>query len=196
MIAALLDLEEGAGAAFDGLDRGAPRSRVTVMMSATSIRGRSPAARRVKVSRRELLLIAQHLVDLGHGGEAGGIDLGGAAGDDDARLGMLAPRLADRLARLALASAVTAQVLIDHGVGEPGRGGMAAHDLGLEGVEPAAEGDDLDHGIGHGPGRRCAKGSSPAKLTATGPVMRTMIVGQPFDLEAAAVEQDLGRAGR
>ena len=71
------------------------------MMSATSIRGRSPAARRVKVSRRELLLIAQHLVDLGHGGEAGGIDLGGAAGDDDAGLGILAPGLADRLARLA-----------------------------------------------------------------------------------------------
>ena len=74
-----------------------------------------------------------------------------------------------------VASAVTAQVLITTASAEPGRGGMAAHDLGLEGVEPAAEGDELDHGMTWSWTRAAAapRGSSPVKLIATGPVMRT-----------------------
>ena len=49
----------------------------------------------------ELLLIADDVIDLGHGGEARGIDLRRAAGDDDLGVGPLAARLADRLPRLA-----------------------------------------------------------------------------------------------
>ena len=50
----------------------------------------------------ELVIVADHLVDLGHRGVALGPDLGAAAGDHDARLRVLAPGAADRLARLAL----------------------------------------------------------------------------------------------
>ena len=49
----------------------------------------------------ELLLIADDVIDLVHGGEPAGIDLRRAAGDDDLGVGALAPRAADRLARLA-----------------------------------------------------------------------------------------------
>ena len=50
----------------------------------------------------EFFFIAQHLVHFRHCGIQGpGLDLGGAAGDDDARPRPLAAQPADRLARLA-----------------------------------------------------------------------------------------------
>ncbi len=57
--------------------------------------------------------------------------------------GLLAPRLRIAWRAWRSASAVTAQVLTMTASLEPGGAGMAAHHLGLEGVEPAAEGDDL-----------------------------------------------------
>ncbi len=96
----------------------------------------------------DLLLIADDVVDLVHGGEAGGIDLRGAAGDDDLGVGPRAADLADRLARLAHGLTRHGASVDDHGVAEPRRVRMLAHDLGFIGVEPAAEGDDLD--IRHG----------------------------------------------
>ena len=49
----------------------------------------------------QFLGVADHGIDLGHGGEALGLDLCGAAGDDDARGRVVAAQLADRLRRLA-----------------------------------------------------------------------------------------------
>src|SRR3546814_15035375 len=46
--------------------------------------------------------VADHMVDRRHGGEGGGIDLGGAAGDDDAGVGTFAAQAADRLPGLLL----------------------------------------------------------------------------------------------
>ena len=92
----------------------------------------------------ELLLIADHVIDLVHGGEAGGIDLRGAAGDDDLCLGPLAAGLADRLPRLTHGFGRHRAGIDDHRVREPGGVGMRAHDFGLIGVEPATEGDDVD----------------------------------------------------
>ena len=63
------------------------------------------------VVRLQLLLVAEHEVDLGHGGEGCRLGLRGAAGDDDARVGFSrrALRIACRAWRTA--SPVTAQVL-------------------------------------------------------------------------------------
>ena len=68
------------------------------MMSPTATLARRPPD---QVARVELFLIAEHAVDLGHGGESLRLDLRRAAGDDDARAGPLAADAADRLARLA-----------------------------------------------------------------------------------------------
>ena len=102
------------------------------------------------------------------------------------RVRTLAPRLADRLARLAHGLGGHRAGVDDDRVVEPGRRGMAAHHLDLEGVQPAAEGDDLEHAEFYG------QDDPPVKLDrGTGPVMTHVIVGAPFDLERAAVSDDL-----
>ena len=81
MVAAVLHLQEGAGAAFDAVHR-VRRRRVAAMMSPTS------DARAVggPDSRIELFFVAEDAVDLGHGGEDLRLGLRRAAGDDDARV--------------------------------------------------------------------------------------------------------------
>src|SRR6185312_5755297 len=111
------------------------------------------------------------MIDLGHGRIAGGIDLGRAARDDDARARTLAPRPADGLAGLPLGLGRDGAGVDDDGVGQAGGAGMAPHHLGFEGVEPAAEGDDV--GRPHTAPRASDSSSTPVKLVATGPVMRT-----------------------
>src|SRR3546814_15039545 len=75
-------------------------------------------------------------------------DLRRAAGDDDLGVGVLAPCLADRLARLALGLAGDGAGVHDDGVVESCRLGVAAHDFGFVGVEAAAEGENA--GCAHG----------------------------------------------
>src|SRR3546814_8166111 len=87
--------------------------------------------------------------DLGHGGEACGIDLRRAAGDDDLGVGVLAPCLADRLARLALGLAGDGAGVHDDGVVESCRLGVDAHDFGFVGVEAAAEGENAGRSEEH-----------------------------------------------
>ena len=96
MVAALLDLEKGAALAFEAVDEvrlRSPPQRPDVV--AAGLGGRVAL-------RLELGPIAEDAVDLGQCGVALRGELGGAAGDDDRRLGMLAGGAADRLARLAL----------------------------------------------------------------------------------------------
>ena len=49
----------------------------------------------------QLFGVGDHPVDLGHGFEPGRVELGGAAGDEDARVGPATAGAADRLAGLA-----------------------------------------------------------------------------------------------
>jgi len=83
-------------------------------------------------------------VDFLHGGKGLRLDLGGAAGDDEPRAWPLAPRLADRLARLADRFAGDGAGVEDDGVREAVGGALAGDRLGFAGVQPAAEGDDIE----------------------------------------------------
>ena len=103
-------------------------------------------AQRLKRLGPHLLGVANDGVHLGHAGEAAGLNLGGAARDDDAGLGALAAQLADGLCRLAHRLGRDGAGIHDDGVVEPCRLGVAPHRLGFVGVEAAAEGDDTDGG--------------------------------------------------
>ena len=93
-------------------------------------------------ARGGLLGVAEHEVDLVHGREAGRVDLGRAAGDDDAGVRVFAASLADGLAGLANGLAGHRAGVEDDGVADAVGLGPGADLLGLIGVEPAAEGDD------------------------------------------------------
>ena len=99
----------------------------------------------------EFLGVAQHDIDFRHVGIGRGVDLGGTAGHDDPRIGILAPGPADGLAGLALRLGCDGAGVDDHGVGQPGFVGMLSHDLGFIGIQTAAECDDLGRAlISHG----------------------------------------------
>ena len=92
-----------------------------------------------------LLVVADDLRDLRHGGEHLGLDLRGAAGDDDAARRAFRARGGGSIWRAwRVASAVTAQVLTITDLAEPRRLRVALHRLGFGDVEPAAERDDVD----------------------------------------------------
>ena len=137
MITAVLHLDEGPHPALEAGDqmrRGVAHHH--------DIADPHPAAAGLREGVRiELFTVAEHKIDLGHGGVAVRVYLDGAAGDDDAGVGRLSPGAADRLARLALGLGGHRAGVYDDGVVlTPG---MAAHDLGFIGVEAAAEGQDF-----------------------------------------------------
>src|SRR5271155_1337625 len=88
--------------------------------------------------------VVEHEVDLAERGVALWREGRGAAGDDDPRLGMLAPRPPDRLARLALGFGGHRAGVDNNRIAEPRAFGGAADDVAFERVEPATEGDDLE----------------------------------------------------
>src|SRR5439155_7939482 len=104
-----------------------------------------PMQRRVSVGARQvalrsqLLLIAEDTVDLGQRGVALRSNLGGTAGDDDRRLGMVSTGAADSLARLALGLGGDGAGVDNDRVGKAGRRCGMTDDLRLEHVQPAAE---------------------------------------------------------
>ena len=153
MVAAVLHLHEGAGAASKAVDqvrRGFPDRHDVVDQDFFFAFG----AERVTPGKHgagvgpcggpQLLLIAEHAVDLGHRGKRCGLGLRGTAGDDDAGTRPLAPQLADRLPRLPRRLRGDRAGVDHHGVGEPGRFRLAPDQLQLVGIEPAAEGEDID----------------------------------------------------
>ena len=111
MVAAVLDLHIGARLGAEALDQmagGLPHRHDVVDLDPLGV----AAAETQEGPRFGLLLIADDVIDLVHGGEAGRIDLRGAAGDHDlgVRTARGAPcRIACRAWRTL--SCVTAQVL-------------------------------------------------------------------------------------
>ena len=119
--------EEGAGAAVEAGDQ-MPARRLAAMMSATWTRG-AAAGQPAQVSGRSFSALPTTRSTSGMAAIAPGADLRGAAGDDDARAGMLAPRAADRLARLALGLGGDGAGVDDHRVASAAARGVAAHHL-------------------------------------------------------------------
>ena len=131
------------------------------MMSATAIfsLARDTEARR-GVERRaggapglaaHLVVIADDAIDLGHAGEHPGLRLRRAAGHHDPQPGPLALQPADRLPRLRYRFVGDRAAIDDDCLGEPGAFRLAPYHFGFEGVEAAAEGDDVDaHDLGDG----------------------------------------------
>ena len=120
MVAAILDRDEGAGAV---------------------LRNRGCFAGDVPGARIELGPIRHQSVDFGHGGKLVALDIGGAAGHQQPRIGMGAPRAADRLPRLAHRLAGYRAAIDHHQVAF-----LRQHraDLFAFGnVQPAAERDNL-----------------------------------------------------
>ena len=110
MVAAVLHLHQGAGAPLEAVDQMRRRlAHAHDVVDDDLLRRRyAEIGRALKRAacigpglRAHLLGVAEHAVDLRHGGEAFGLDLRGAAGDDDSRIRPLAPGSADRLPRLA-----------------------------------------------------------------------------------------------
>jgi hypothetical protein len=96
VIAAVLDLDIGPGAVLEAGDQ------VTGgLLDRHDVVDPHAGGGVEQGARRGLLGVAQHQVHLRHGGEGGGVDLGGAAGDDQPGVRPLAAGLADRLTRLA-----------------------------------------------------------------------------------------------
>ena len=103
------------------------------------------AIRKAKALERlalHLFAIADDVIDVGHLGEQLGIDLGGAAGHDDLGLRPFATQLADGLLGLTDRFTCHGAGVDDHRVIEARRLRVLAHNLGLVGVETAAQGDD------------------------------------------------------
>ena len=183
MVAAVLHLHEGAGPPLDRVDHmggGFPDAHDVVDARLLGVVD-AEIRQRAVVLPCELLLVAEHEVDLVHAGKALRIGLRGAAGDDDARLRLLAPCLADRLPGLPHRfGGDRARVEDDHAVAEAAEAGgvcLAAHHLGFIGVEPAAECDDVDR---HHAAPCCSRAQTPvagSKLPenshSAGPVMMT-----------------------
>ena len=150
VVAAILHLHEGARAALDGVDhmrRGL--GHLEDIVDPDLLELVDPEFRQGAIALRfQLVVIADDEIDFFHAAKGAGLRLGGAAGDDDAGIRILAARLADRLSRLP-------NGLAGHGAGvEDDRAAvefaearclrLAAHDFGLIGVQPAPEGDDID----------------------------------------------------
>src|SRR5580700_3705941 len=146
MIAALLHLQVGTGLS-ETLTRLRALPSGTLSRGAGEGRGRV-SGRWVRSDRvalgAQLRVVVEDEIDFAKRGIALRRQGRGATGDDDARAGMLAAGAADRLARLTLGLGGDRAGVYDNRVFDPRLAGGKTNDVALEGVEPAAERDDLD----------------------------------------------------
>ena len=106
---------------------------------------------------------------------------------------MLAPRPADRLPRLPLGFGGHGAGIDDDRVAQTGRAGGAADNLALEGVQAAAEGDDLETPPSpHRPNRAAIERAFEGERRRPGHHHMTGLASRPRakDVEFAAVERD------
>ncbi len=168
MVAAVLNLHIGSRPAAEALDEmsGGFRDRHDVVDDDTLGAADAEAG---EGGSLHLVVVADHMVDFRHVREAGRIDLRRAARDHDLCVRPRPPRLPDRLPRLPHGFRRHRAGVHDHRVGEARGARMLAHDLRFIGVQPAAEGDDVDirHGwrlsTKNGPQRGSGRGGTPVQ---------------------------------
>ena len=175
MVAAILHLHEhprqAAGIAVDQMRRHLPDGHDVADGDLLVGADIERVARCAPSISAHLVVVADDAIDFSHLGEHRALRLRGAAGDDDARLRALTFQLADRLPRLRHRLVGDGAAVDDDGVGESRAFRLTADHLGLEGVEAAAEGDDVD---GHQPARANSAGSKlPSNSKVAVPVIST-----------------------
>ena len=129
----------------------------------------------------QFLLIAEHEIDLSHRGEIIRRRLRGTAGDDNARIRLFTPRLADRLARLPYRLCGHRAGIDDYRAAFQSikfcLAGLIADYLGFVGVEPATECQDIDRHHAAPASSRLhapvAGSNAPENSHSAGPVMIT-----------------------
>ena len=110
-----------------------------------------------------LFRIAEHQINLVHGPKGGGVDLGGAACDNQAGIWPLTAHLANGLARLANGLAGHCAGVEDHRIAQAILSRALADHFGLIGIEAAAKGHHLDTEVRDGGGGEgITHGSSPS----------------------------------
>ena len=156
MVAAILYLHVGPRPAAEAIDQvagGLADRHDVVDLHALGLARREPGPG----LSMGLLAVAEHMVDLRHGGEPRGLDLRRASRHDDPRRRVLAPGAADGLHGLPHGLGCHRAGIDDDCIAEAGRRCMPAHHLGLVGVEAAAQRDEgrfRRGGLGHGVLRR------------------------------------------
>src|SRR5215471_14970559 len=187
MVAAVLHLHIGPGAPLNALDqvpcgllhRHDVVDRDLLMWADAELRRtREDASRFDPRIAAHFLVVPDHAIDFRHRHETIRADLRRAPGDDDARLRALALEAADGLARLAFCFAGNRAGIDDDDIAgafrpKTGGSGSAADHLGLVGVEPAAEGDDVDAHAVPPAASNSAGSNRPSNSYSTGPVIKT-----------------------
>src|SRR6478735_2956856 len=120
-----------------------------------------------------LLVIADDAVDFRHIRKHPGLRLRRAAGDDNARIGPLALQPPDRLPRLRHRLVGDGAAVDDDGVGKSGEFRLAGDHLGFEGVETAAEGEDVDAHFSQATLANSAGSKRPSYSKSAVPVIST-----------------------
>ncbi len=140
-----------------------------------------------KAFRPGFFVIADHEINFFHFGKACRVDLGRAAGDDDAGVRVVAAGLPDCLPGLANGFVGHRTGVEDDGVAEPCLFRVGFHDFRFIRVKPTAEGNDIGccrrsdeiFGTfvvlarpGHDRGPKNAGSSVPSSSNVAGPVIR------------------------
>ncbi len=161
MITAVLDLNVGARARREALQQMVCRFAHRHNVVDQDLFG---VARRQRGEcfRLHLFRIADHMVDFRHRGKNLRVQLRRATSHDDGRVGIIAPRLADGLARLAHRFACHRTGVDDDSRSQPGARAMLAHDFRLVGIQAAAECEDLRSAHWTGSGVSKAGSSVPS----------------------------------
>ena len=142
MVAAILHLDIGPRPLLEPIDQVAsrfPHRHDVIDPNAGSVGGGDGIGPGLS-----LLGIAEHQINLLHRPKGGGVDLGGAACDDQAGAWPLAAHLANGLARLAYGLAGHCAGVEDHRITQTILSRALADHFGLIGIETAAKGHHLD----------------------------------------------------
>ena len=101
--------------------------------------GLAGAGDRTPARGRQLVMVADDVIDFVHGLPAVRRNLRRAAGDDDPGVRIVAARTADGLAGLPLGLGGHGAGVENDGIVQPGGGGLILHNLGFPDIQPAAE---------------------------------------------------------